>query len=137
MKIPAGVENGAKLRLKNLGQPGAGGGPNGDMIVTVRVISDKFFNRVGNDIVCSVPVTLEQAVDGARIKIRTLTGNAILNVPPMTQDGRKFKLPGLGIKTNAGTGNQYVIIKHRIPANPTVEEEKLMKKLRPVENTGV
>ena len=137
VKIPIGFQDGAKLRLKNLGLPGVNGGPNGDLIVTIRVKPDRFFKRVGNDIVCTVPISLKQAVDGAKIKVRTINGYAALKVPPLTQDGTKFNLKGLGINSNGANGNQYVVIKINIPQNPSKEEEQLLQKLRAKDNVGV
>jgi len=134
VKIPAGVEHGAKLKLKNLGQPGTGGGPDGDLIVTVRVRPDRFFVRLGNDIVCTVPISLKQAADGTKIKVRTVRGHAFLKVPPMTADGTKFNLKGLGISRNGTKGNQYVTVRVKVPESPTDEEKELLGKLRREEN---
>ncbi|MFH1891372.1 MAG: molecular chaperone DnaJ [Candidatus Zixiibacteriota bacterium] len=137
IKIPAGIESGSKLRLKKLGQPGPSGGPSGDLIVTVRVKADSFFKRVGNDIVCEVPVKLEHAVKGTKIKVRTLRGRAAVKVPPMTVDGTKFNLKGMGVSSNGRTGNQYVVVKIRIPEKPTAEEQEMIDKLKTVEHAEV
>jgi molecular chaperone DnaJ len=136
IKIPAGVENGAKLRLKNLGQPGANGGPNGDLIVTVSVQPDRFFRRIGNDVVCKVAISLKQAVDGTKIKVQTLSGTVSLNVPPLTADNTKFKLNGLGIVGKGTKGNQYVTVSVDVPENPSDEEKELLSKLTSKENVS-
>jgi molecular chaperone DnaJ len=129
VKIRAGVENGAKLRLRNLGQSGTRGAPSGDLIVTVRVKPDRFFTRAGNDIVCSVPINLEQAVNGTKVKVRTLTGHAVLRIPPLSTDGTKFNLRGQGISANGTRGNQYVTIRLVVPDSPSDEEKEMLKKL--------
>jgi molecular chaperone DnaJ len=136
IRIPAGTEHGAKLRLKDLGQPGLKGGPNGDLIVTVFVQPDKFFQRVGNDIVCEVPISLKQAIDGAKIKVRTLTGSVVLNVPPLTHDNTKFKLNELGIVGKGTKGNQYVTVSVDVPENPSDEEKELLNKLMSEKNVN-
>jgi molecular chaperone DnaJ len=137
IKIPAGVESGSKLRLKNLGQAGPPGGKEGDLIVTVRVKADIFFKKVGNDLSCEIPVTLERAAKGTKLKVRTIKGHAIVKVPPMTADGTKFSLKGLGIASRGKTGNQYVIIKVKFPETPSDEEQELIDKLRKHEHAGV
>ncbi len=134
IKIPAGIEVGSSLRLRNLGQPGSHGGPNGDLIVTVHVKPDRFFERAGNDIVCNIPLTLKQAVDGTKIKVRTVSGHAQLTIPPLTKNGMKFKLRGLGIGKDGSKGNQYVVVEVRLPDNPTPEERKLIDRLQSTEN---
>lgn len=137
IKIPAGVESGSKLRLKKLGQPGPAGGLSGDLIVTVRVKADSFFRRIGNDVVCEVPIELEQAVKGAKIKVRTLRGQAVVNVPAMAADGTKFSLKGMGILSGGKTGNQYVVVKIRFPEHPSAEEQEMIDKLKTAEHAGV
>jgi molecular chaperone DnaJ len=129
IRVPPGVENGARLRLKNLGQPGVNGGPNGDLIVTVKLRPDRFFTRVGKDILCTVPISLKQAFEGARIKVRTLEGHAIVRVPPLSRDGTKFSLKGLGISQNGAKGNQYVIVTVQLPEKPSDDELAMIRKL--------
>jgi len=133
--VPAGVENGGKLRLKGLGQAGRNGGPDGDLIVTVRVKADSFLRRVGNDIVCKIPITLKQAYDGAKVRVRTVKGKVDLAIPPMTQDGTKFKLKGLGISRNGRKGNQYVTVDLKKPDDPSPEEKEMLDKLESEEST--
>lgn len=136
IKIPAGIDDDAKLRLKNLGQPGVNGGTNGDLIVTIYVQPDRFFQRVGNDVICKVPISLKQAVDGAKIKVRTLSGSVVLNVPPLTADNTKFKLNGLGIAGKGKGGNQYVTIRLEVPENPSDEDKELLNKLMNEKNVN-
>lgn len=129
VKIPAGIENGEKIRLREMGNAGGNGSGYGDLIITVRVKPDSFFSRKGNDVYCTVPLTLKQAVDGIKIKVRTLIGKAMLTIPPLTHDGTTLKLKGQGIKKKRATGNQYVKIKVKYPENPTVEEKEMIARL--------
>lgn len=137
IRVPAGVEHGTKLKLKGFGQAGTNGGPNGDLIVRVNVKPDRFFTRVGRDLVCSVPISLKHAVDGAKIKVRTISGHVTLNVPSGTTDGTKFKLRDLGIVKGGVTGNQYVTVNVDIPKNPSAEEQGLIDKLNAKETADV
>jgi molecular chaperone DnaJ len=137
VKIPAGIESGAKLRLRGLGQAGGPTAKDGDLIVTVRVQPDRFFTRSGSDVICTVPISLSQAIEGTRIKIRSISGHTVLKVPSMTQDGTKFKLKGLGIGSDDRKGNQYVIITMKLPANPTPEERELMDRLHAGQRASV
>jgi molecular chaperone DnaJ len=137
IRVPPCVEHGAKLKLKGLGQAGAHGGANGDLMVRINVKHDRFFTRVGRDLVCTVPISLRHAVDGAKIKVRTMTGHVTLNIPPGTADGTKFNLRNLGIEKGGVAGNQYVTVKVDIPKNPSAEEQELLNKLNAKETAEV
>jgi molecular chaperone DnaJ len=116
VKIPRGIANGGKIRLRGQGQPGSSGGPPGDLIVTVRVGAHRFFKRAGGNILCEVEINLAQAVLGTRLKVRTMDGkHAVLKIPPGTQPGTTFKLKGLGIDTGGGRGDQLVTVKVALP----------------------
>ncbi len=129
VKIPAGIANGEKIRLRGMGNAGGNGAGYGDLIITIRVKPDPFFSRKGNDIYCTIPLTLKQAVDGIKIKVRTLGGKAMLKIPPLTHDGTTFKLKGQGIKRKRGAGDQYVKVKVKYPENQTDEEKELIARL--------
>ncbi|HEQ99739.1 MAG TPA: molecular chaperone DnaJ [candidate division Zixibacteria bacterium] len=130
VKIPPGVKSGEKIRLKGMGNAGGNGSGYGDLIINVRIKPDSFFSRKGNDVYCTVPLTLRQAVEGVKIKVRTIRGKVMLNIPPETEDGAVLKLKGQGIKAKGKTGNQYVKIEVKYPENPTEEEKELMAKLK-------
>jgi molecular chaperone DnaJ len=100
----------------------------------VYVKPDRFFKRAGNDILCNIPLTLKQAVDGTKIKVRTVGGHAQLTIPPLTTNGVKFKLRGLGIGKDGSKGNQYVVVKVKLPDDPTPDEKDLIDKLQSTEN---
>src|SRR5712691_4693608 len=104
--IPPGTEDGTRVRLKNQGAKGKG-----DVVVQIQVEPDRFFRREGLDVICVVPITLAQAMLGSRIKVKTLDGRkVVLKLPPGTQHGQKFRIPGQGIEKNGRRGDQYVAV---------------------------
>ncbi len=96
--IPAGVENGARLRISGQGRPGSNGGPAGDLIVVVDVEAHPFFVREHDDILVEVPISFGQAAIGAQVEIPTLQGKMKLHIPAGTQTGRIFRLKGHGLR---------------------------------------
>lgn len=125
VKIPEGIESGKKIRLRGMGNAGPNGADYGDLIITVNVRPDKFFERRGNNIYTTVPLTLKQAVEGVKMKVRTLHGKAMLTIPPLTKDNTLLKLKGQGIKG----GDQYVRVKVKYPNKPSEAEKELIAKL--------
>ncbi|MGE5514356.1 MAG: DnaJ C-terminal domain-containing protein [Bacteroidota bacterium] len=115
--IPAGLADGQVLRLRGQGQPGPGGGPAGDLLVEVGVLSHRLFTRKGDDIHLDVPVTLAEAVLGGKIPVPTLTGKVMLNVPAGANNGTVLRLKGKGIKG----GDQYVTLRVTLPERPDDE----------------
>ena len=111
VRIPAGVKDGQTLRLKGKGQPGQNGGPRGDARVTVSVRDHKHIRRDGNDLHMRLPITLSEAVLGAKVTVPTPTGDVRLTIPPGTSGGRVFRLKGKGVKT----GNLYVKAEVQVP----------------------
>ncbi|HEX8829563.1 MAG TPA: DnaJ C-terminal domain-containing protein, partial [Longimicrobium sp.] len=122
--VPAGVDNGSKIRISGQGEKGAGGGPAGDLMLSFRVQPDKFFTREGLDLHVSVPINLAQAVLGSRIKVRTVDGNVVLRIPPGTQNGTKFRIKGQGIEKGGRRGDQYVKVEVGVPENLTDEQRE-------------
>lgn len=114
--IPAGIKDGQVLRLKGQGESGFGGHA-GDLLVKVSVAPDKLFRRVGDDIHCDIPVTLSEAVGGARITVPTIAGKVAVTVPPRSNTGTILRLKGKGIKG----GDQYVALKVVLP--PAVDDD--------------
>jgi len=126
VSIPAGIESGKKIRLKGLGNPGQNGGPPGDLYLRIEVKDHPFFWRDGLNICCRVPLTLEQAVNGARIRVRTMSGKKIeMGIPPKTAPGKKFKLKGLGLTSKGRRGDQIVEIYIKKLGEMSEEEKKL------------
>jgi molecular chaperone DnaJ len=133
--IPAGVESGHRLRLKEQGQRG-GGGTLGDVNVTINVEPDRFLRREGDDLVCTVPINLAQATFGSRIRVRTIDGKrVVLKIPPGTQPGRKFRIRGQGVERNGKRGDQLVEVQVKVPENLSSEQAELLKKY--AENAGL
>ncbi len=117
VRIPPGVADGGRIRLRGKGAPGLGGGPAGDLWATVRVRPHPVFRREGRDVFVDVPVTIVEAIRGAKIEVPTLDGRATVTVPPGTDSGRKLRLRGKGIPDPAGgaPGDLYVLIQIRVP----------------------
>ena len=118
VKVPAGIESGKAIRLAGQGEPGAGGGPSGDLLVTVNVAEHPYFQRQGNNVSVDVPVTVAEAILGAKIDVPTLTeGIVTMTLPPGTSSGAKLRLKGKGFQNpkTKSTGDQYVIIKVVVP----------------------
>ena len=123
LTVPAGTEDGTKLRLRGQGTKGKG-----DVVVMLQVEPDRFFRREGLDIVCTVPVNLAQALLGSKIKVKTLDGRrVVLKIPPGTKPGQKFRVVGQGIEKNGRRGDQYVEVHVDIPERLTPEQEAAMK----------
>ncbi len=112
LSIPPGTENGRKLRLPGQGRASTNGAPSGDLIVSVRVRPHRFFKCRGQDIYCEIPVARSLAAKGTRVRVKTIHGSTVeLNIPPDTRQGKTFRLKGLGLKSKAATGDQYVKIR--------------------------
>lgn len=105
LKIPAGVDTGARLRSAGNGEAGVRGGPPGDLYVVLHVRPHDIFQRDGDDLLCEVPIAFVQAALGAEIEVPTLTGKARINIPPGTQNGTIFRLKGKGVKNLQGYGH--------------------------------
>jgi molecular chaperone DnaJ len=127
INIPAGINDGTKLRLVGQGQPGTAGGPAGDLIVKINISEHRFFERKGSDIFCKVPINVAQAILGSKVRVRTIDGRVDLKIPPGTQSGTKFRLRGRGVKVNGTRGDQYVEIIVQVPKNINAKQKKLME----------
>ncbi len=122
VKIPAGIQEGKRIRLRGQGEPGATGGRAGDLLITVRVAPHPWFRRRDNDLEAVVPVTLAEAALGAKIDIPTPQGTITLAVPPGTSCGRRLRIKGLGVATGKGTpGDLYIEVRIVLPRE--IDEE--------------
>ena len=131
VEVPAGVEDGARLRLKNQGPKGQG-----DLIVVIHVAPDRFFRREGLDVIGVVPINLAQALLGSRIKVKTLDGKrVVLRIPPGTQHGQKFRIAGHGIERNGRRGDMYVEAHVTLPERLSAEEQEALRSF--AEKTGM
>jgi len=124
LKLPAGVEDGTQMRLKGKGQPGQGG--NGDALVTVEVEPHPFFTRAGDDVRLELPVTLDEAVRGAKVKVPTVDGPVMLTVAPGSGSGKVLRLKGKGFsKKGGGRGDQLVALEIELPDDLAELEKRL------------
>jgi molecular chaperone DnaJ len=129
VKIPAGVEDGSRIRLAAQGGPGAAGGPPGDLYLTVRLQEHPLLHRQGLNLSLNVPITVGEAVRGAEVDVPTLRGAVRLRVPEGSQSGRKLRLRGQGMPSLKGTpGDFYVVLEVQIPP-PTAETKKAAEEL--------
>jgi DnaJ-class molecular chaperone len=130
IKIPPGTAPGAKLRLKGRGEPGLGGGPPGDLIVKVEVEPHPRLTRVGNDLQVEVPVTIGEAVLGAKVEVPTLDGPKTVPIPPGTSSGQKLRLRGLGVPAyrERPAGDLFVIPRIVVPKTVDAESEALIRR---------
>jgi molecular chaperone DnaJ len=127
VEVPPGVESGHRLRLRDQGQRGSDGTMS-DVMVTITVEPDRFLQRDGQDILCTIPINLAQAVFGTRVRVRTVEGKrVVLRVPAGTQPGRKFRIRGQGIERNGKRGDQLVEVQVTIPETLSAEQETLFK----------
>jgi molecular chaperone DnaJ len=129
IRIPAGVDDGAQIRMTGEGEGGLRGGPAGDLYIVIRVKSHEFFEREGDDIYCEVPLTFVQAALGDEIEIPTLTEKVKLKVPAGTQTGTYFRLKGKGVPKlrGYGQGDQHVKVTIVTPTSLTDDQKDLLR----------
>jgi len=135
VKIPAGVETGSRLRLQAEGESGLQGGPAGDLYVVIHVAEHENFERQGNNLYASVPVTFAQAALGAEISVKTLSDDQALKVPAGTQTGTVFRIRGQGMPVlgGRGKGDLFVSVSVITPTSLTREQRKLLEQLAKIE----
>jgi molecular chaperone DnaJ len=134
VKIPAGVRDGARIRLAGRGEPGPAGGDPGDLYVRVRVQGHPIFVRKGNDLVVDLPLTYPEAALGSNVHVPTLNGPVTMKVPAGTQNGRTFRLKGKGAPRRGGHGDLLVTVHVEVPRKLSKREKDLLKQLREVED---
>lgn len=129
IKIPAGVDNGSRLKLRGEGEPGHNGGPPGDLYVVIDVREHPLFSRHQNDIVCEIPISFPQAALGAEIDAPTLEGKTKLKIAPGTQSGSILRLRGKGAPSlrGSGRGDQLVRIIVETPRKLTSRQRELLE----------
>jgi DnaJ-class molecular chaperone len=135
--IPPGVRHGQKIRVRGKGQPGRGGRPDGDLYVACNVRLHAYFERQGDDIYVTVPITITEAALGAKVDIPTLDGTRTVTVPPGTPSGAKLRLAGLGVENpkEAGRGDQYAVLKIVPPKSLDPRQREILEELRTSEST--
>jgi molecular chaperone DnaJ len=130
VKIPAGVDNGDRIRLSGEGEAGPAGAPAGDLYVEIRVREHAIFQRDGDDLHCEVPIRISQAALGDVVRVPTLGGEAEIRVPVETQTGRVFRLREKGVKSvrSRTTGDLYCRVVVETPVNLTTEQRDLLER---------
>jgi len=138
--VPAGIADGNRLRVSGEGQPGANGGPNGDLYIFFAVKEHPIFERHENDLHCTVPINIVQAVLGATIEVPTLEGPHKLEIPEGTQSQTELRLKGRGVAEVQGRGGRGDLVVHvvvKIPTKITKDQRKIFEQLEdtlPVNN---
>jgi molecular chaperone DnaJ len=129
VKVPAGVDEGSRLRLRGEGGAGVKGGPSGDLFLFLHVENHPIFQREGSDIHCEVPITFVQAALGAEVEVPTLTGPVRMKVPPGTQSGKLFRLKEKGVADpqESGHGDQLVTVLVETPQHLSAKQKKLLE----------
>lgn len=129
VKVPAGVDNGDRIRLSGEGETGEHGGPSGDLYVHVIVRPHDIFQRDGNDLYCEVPISVVTASLGGELEIPTLDGRVNLKIPAESQSGKLFRLRGKGVKSVRGsqTGDLLCRVSVETPVNLTKRQKELLK----------
>jgi molecular chaperone DnaJ len=129
VKIPAGIDDNMRIRSTGNGEPGTNGGPPGDLYIEIRLKKHDIFERDGDDLHCSVPISFTTAALGGEIDVPTLAGKAAIDIPDGTQAGKQFRLRGKGIKgvRSSYPGDLYCHISIETPVKLTEHQRKLLK----------
>ncbi len=127
VRIPPGTEDGHMLRLRGQGGPGIGGGPAGDALIEIAVAPDPHFHRDGDDIIVDLPVTVQEAVLGCSLEVRTIRGSVRLTIPPGSGTGTRLRLRGRGIRE----GHQFVQLQVVQPPGDEPELAEFLKTWTP------
>ena len=129
--IPAGVDSGVQIRVAGEGSAGPHGGPRGDLVISTRVEEHPFFKRQGEGVHCEVPISVWEALRGARIRIPTPLGEAVVVVPPATAAGRVFRLRGHGLPrlSAGGVGDLFVTVRVELPNGLDARTDELVREL--------
>jgi len=132
VKVPAGVDDGGRIRLAGEGEGGQFGAPAGDLYVQIAIKRHAIFERDGNDLHCQVPISIVMAAVGGEIEVPTITGRVKLKIPTGTQSGKQFRLRGRGVKSlqHGRTGDLFCHVMVETPVNLTKEQKDLLDTLQ-------
>lgn len=135
VKVPAGIDDGQRLKLSQEGDFGSNGGPKGDLYVLIRIQEHAFFNRDGFDVHCEVPITFSQAALGSEVEVPTLNGKVEMTIPQGVQSGRRMRLKGKGIQRlgGYGAGDQIITVVVETPTKLSDEQKELFSRLAELE----
>jgi molecular chaperone DnaJ len=130
VRIPAGIRDGARIRVPGKGESGAAGGAAGDLYVSVAVGAHSIFGRRGDDLTVDVPVTFPEAALGARVEVPTMNGPVTLKVPAGTPSGKTFRVRGKGAPRRGGRGDLLVKVNVDVPSKLSRDQKELLRQLR-------
>ena len=132
MRIPAGVRDGARIRVSGRGESGGAGGPSGDLFVVVRVAKHPVFGRKNADLTLELPVTFAEAALGANVQVPTLNGPVTLKIPAGTPSGKTFRIRGKGAPRprKGGNGDLLATVRVDVPQKLPKEQRELLKQLQ-------
>lgn len=134
VKIPAGMQSGQTMRLKGLGNVGLNGGENGDVLITINVNEHPYFKADGLNILLDLPISVKEAISGAKITVPTINGKVAVTVPAFSSSGEKLRLKGLGIKSKTGQGDEIINLQIVLPK---VKSDNLAEAAEKMENYAV
>jgi len=130
VRIPPGVKDGARIRVRARGEPGEQGAESGDLYVRVKVAPHKFFGRRGNDLTLTLPITFPEAALGSEVKVPTLNGPVKLKIPAGTSSGRTFRVRGRGVsKPDGSKGDLLATVQVAVPEKLSKKEQELVREL--------
>ena len=130
VRIPAGVDNGQRIRIKGRGEPGRSGGPAGDLFITCNVANHHLFGREGKNLALQLPITFTEAALGANIDVPTLDGSTVtLRIKPGTQSGSRHRVKGKGVSAAGTDGDLIVTVEVVVPKDLTSKQQKLIEQL--------
>lgn len=128
VNIPPGIQEGAKMRLRNQGTPSRNGGERGDLILVIRTSPHPHYRRTGQNLELTLPVSIREAVLGTTVDVPTPGGTVSLNIPPGTSSGKKLRLKGQGITDRSGCGDMLVLIQIVVPQSIDEPSQELLEK---------
>ena len=125
VKVPAGIDTGKKIRVRGQGEAGPDGGPSGDILIAVEVASHPHFRRHGDQLEVALPITLAEAVGGAKVEVPTPKGTVTLTIPPGTSSGKRLRIRGHGVQTAGRTpGDLIAEVRIVLPSDLTPEQQQ-------------
>jgi molecular chaperone DnaJ len=139
VKIPAGIDQGQRLKLRGEGEAGAGGGAPGDLYVQIAIKPHKIFERQETELICEFPISYSDAALGAEVDVPTLEGTAKLKIPAGTASGKVFRLKNRGVQALGDTrrGDQHVKVFVEIPKKLSAERRAILEKLRELDKSDI
>ena len=129
-KIPPGIEDGKSIRLRGQGEKGQAGGPSGDLLINVQIKPHEHFRRDGKNLIVTVPVTLLEAAEGAKVDVPSPKGTVTVTIPPKTSSGKRLRLKGLGVDDRKGAaGDLLAEIEITLPSDLTKDDIALLRQI--------